>query len=91
MTNPLKALKAVELNEEASLVNWYAEAGDVGEVVVEEDEPKITVRGNGKAHPARATKFGFMMSCSCPGSQNGRLEKACRKVADGWAASNCGN
>lgn len=55
-------------------------------------EVQITVRGRGKTHRAwQHSRYGLMIACSCPGSQNGTLEKAVRKVADGWELANCGN
>ena len=51
---------------------------------------KITVRANGKCHPAVQFPEGFIMIvCRCPGSQNGTLVKKCTKVAEGHDAVNC--
>lgn len=59
---------------------------------VKDTEEKITVRGRGKTHRAiMHSRYGLMISCSCPGSQNGTLEKSVRKVAEGWEMANCGN
>lgn len=53
---------------------------------------KVAVRGRGKVHRAwQHSRYGLMIACSCPGSQSGSLEKAVRKVADGWELANCGN
>ena len=53
---------------------------------------KITIRANGKAHPAwMHNRYGIIPACSCPGSQNGQMANRARKVADGWEASNCGH
>lgn len=50
----------------------------------------ITIRANGKCHPAIQFKDGsFMPVCNCPGSQNGRLANVSRKVADGHETANC--
>lgn len=54
-------------------------------------QEKVTVRANGKAHRALMhSRYGLMIACRCPGSQNGRLAAVARKVADGWDAANCG-
>lgn len=50
---------------------------------------KVTVRASGKCHPATQDAHGFVLACSCPGSQSGRLAKSCVKVAEGWDAANC--
>lgn len=40
--------------------------------VQKDTEYPITVRGNGKYHPAiMHSRYGIMITCSCPGSQNG--------------------
>ncbi len=55
-----------------------------------EDPKLITIRvGSGKAHPAIQFQNGtFMVTCRCPGANNGRLNKG-KKVADGHAAVTC--
>ena len=55
------------------------------------ESKKITVRANGKCHPAVQHPGGaIMISCRCPNSQNGRLANVATKVADGWEKANCG-
>lgn len=59
---------------------------------MKDTQEKITIRANGKAHPAwMHSRYGVMVACSCPGSQNGQLENRARKIADGWEAANCGS
>jgi hypothetical protein len=58
------------------------------------DEYKVTIRrGAGKAHRAYADGYGFIRysSCSCPGSQSGRIIKGASIIANGWQSANCGN
>ncbi len=53
---------------------------------------KLTMRGAGKTHRATGWPDGWVsMSCSCPGSRNGRLVKQCTIIAGGWEKANCGN
>jgi hypothetical protein len=57
---------------------------------------KITVRAFGKAHRALVYTSGpykgfVVISCSCPGSKNGKLQNQSRYLCDGHEASNCGN
>ena len=52
---------------------------------------KITVRANGKCHPAVEQNGFIMLCCSCPGSRNGRLANCATKVADGHDKANCQN
>ena len=54
---------------------------------------QVTVRANGKAHRATIDqKDGHLsISCTCPGSANGRLSNRSTVIADGWEYSNCGN
>ncbi len=51
---------------------------------------KITVRANGKCHPAIEYPTGFVaIVCRCPGTQNGSLIARSVKVADGHDAVTC--
>lgn len=51
----------------------------------------ITIRANGKCHPAVQFKDGFIMTtCKCPNSKNGRLVAQAVKIADGHEKANCG-
>lgn len=51
---------------------------------------KITVRANGKCHPAiEHPTYGMIVTCRCPGSQNGQLNNTARKVAEGHEQVNC--
>jgi hypothetical protein len=58
-------------------------------------EVKVTVRANGKSHPAielfdaNGKSTGYIVCCRCPGSQNGSLANSARKIAEGHEASNC--
>lgn len=57
-------------------------------------DKKVTVRANGKCHPAFANYYdgkfaGYQLLCSCPGSKNGHLANKCTFVADGFDAKNC--
>lgn len=64
----------------------------VAKPVREVELTKITVRASGKCHRAIVHPvYGVMISCSCPGSRNGKLESQAVKVADGWDKANCGN
>lgn len=57
-----------------------------------EELAKVTVRASGKCHRAIVHPvYGMMISCSCPGSRNGKLESVAVKIADGWEKANCGN
>jgi hypothetical protein len=50
----------------------------------------ITVRANGKCHPAMRFADGFVViQCNCPGSKNGSLANRAVKVADGHESANC--
>lgn len=64
-------------------------AGFTEAPAVSTESTRVTVRASGKCHPATQDSHGFVLACSCPGSQSGRLAKSCVKVADGWEASNC--
>lgn len=53
----------------------------------------VTVRAaSGMAHRAWMQRDNgrFLMACSCPGSNNGRLANRVRFVAEGWEKSTCG-
>jgi len=51
----------------------------------------ITVRANGKCHPAvQFEDKYFMIVCACPGSKNGSLANRATKIAEGHQAANCG-
>jgi hypothetical protein len=57
---------------------------------------KITIRASGKAHRAIVYldgpyKGSITVTCSCPGSKNGRLRNQASYLCDGWEKSNCGN
>lgn len=57
---------------------------------------RVTLRGrSGKAHRGLVTYYHgracLVASCSCPGSQNGRLVNSTCVIADGWERANCGN
>jgi hypothetical protein len=53
-------------------------------------EKKVTVRANGKCHPALLLSGNYLMLvCSCPGSQNGKLAKTAKIVCEGFEESNC--
>lgn len=55
-----------------------------------EQAKEITVRANGKCHPAlHDERYGMRVICNCPGSQNGTLNNTARKVADGFDKVNC--
>lgn len=55
-----------------------------------EDAKLITVRASGKCHPAiEHPTYGIIVTCRCPGSQNGTLNNTARKVADGIEKANC--
>lgn len=72
-----------ELQATASDENWMVE---------KDSEVQITVRGAGKCHPATFhSRYGVIINCCCPGSQNGSLVHRVTKVADGWERVNCGN
>lgn len=53
------------------------------------NQTKITIRANGKCHPAIVVDGMVMVCCQCPGSQNGQLARAGRQVADGHERANC--
>ena len=96
MTNIIHAGKNAAANtmwqEMLSDFSEVAENSSVAVVEEKEEFVKIAVRGRGKVHPATMHNlYGIMISCSCPGSHNGSLEKVVRKVADGWDLVNCGN
>lgn len=70
--------------ENGWIVQYTAESKD--------SETPITVRGNGKCHPAiMHSRYGLIITCHCPGSQNGSLVHRVRKVCDGHDKVNCGN
>ena len=50
----------------------------------------VTIRANGKAHPAIEIAPGqYLLCCKCPGSRNGQLANQATKVAEGHEAANC--
>jgi hypothetical protein len=56
---------------------------------------QVTFRNRGKAHRGIVTVGGNLngwlrASCSCPGSQNGKLTRGATIICDGWDNSNCG-
>lgn len=59
------------------------------------DFRKVTVRANGKCHPAVEVwvdgkkQGGVLICCNCPGSKNGSLTNKASKVSDGHEAANC--
>ena len=72
--------------------NLQANASEENWLLEKDTEVEITVRGRGKCHPAiQHSRYGIILLCSCPGSQNGSLVHQVRKVADGHAHVNCGN
>lgn len=83
--------EAVELDLEP--ISFYdQEEKLVTKPTKEAELTKITVRASGKCHRAIVHPlYGMMISCSCPGSRNGKLESQAVKVADGWDKANCGN
>ena len=58
-------------------------------------EPKkVTFRKTGKTHRGlimRDTRRGewLVATCSCPGSQNGRLTNGAQVLCEGWDKANC--
>ena len=53
---------------------------------------QVTVRANGKAHPAiMISEDFFMIVCRCSGSKNGSLAKRAVVIAEGHEKCNCGN
>jgi hypothetical protein len=51
---------------------------------------EVTIRANGKAHPAIELSPGqYLLCCKCPGSRNGQLARQATKVAEGHEAANC--
>jgi len=53
-------------------------------------DKKVTIRANGKSHPALLINGNFLLLvCSCPGSQNGKLAKTAKIVCEGFEESNC--
>ena len=87
MDNAAKARIAAyeaELQANAVDVDWLAEEEK------KDSEYPITVRGNGKCHPAiMHSRYGLIITCSCPGSQNGSLAHSVRKVCGGHEKVNC--
>lgn len=76
-----------ELQANAVDVDWLAEVEEEKDA-----EYPITVRGNGKCHPAiMHSRYGMIITCSCPGSQNGSLAHRVHKVCDGHEKVNCNN
>ena len=54
------------------------------------ESKKITIRVNGKCHPAIQFQSGdFMVTCNCPGSKNGALAARAGKISDGHDTVNC--
>lgn len=52
---------------------------------------RITVRANGKCHPALLDTVtnDVQIVCSCRNARNGVLASSARKVGDGYALVNC--
>jgi hypothetical protein len=57
----------------------------------ETEMKKVTFRKRGKAHKGLIMDGRLVASCSCPGSQNGKLTKGAWVVCEGWEKANCGN
>lgn len=61
----------------------------------EMESKDVTIRANGKAHPAielfdaNGRSTGFIPCCNCPGSKNGSLANSAKKIAEGHEKSNC--
>lgn len=52
---------------------------------------KVTIRAAGKAHRGVVINGHLYVTCSCPGSKNGRLANQAKIICDGHEQSNCGN
>lgn len=60
-----------------------------------QDQPKIdeikkvTFRNRGKTHRGLLMNGWLRASCSCPGSQNGKLTNGAVIICDGWEKAHC--
>ena len=74
-----------------TLKAYRAEQAKKVETAKAERYEKITVRANGKCHPALFDNVTNTVTvvCNCPNSQNGVLTSRATKVADGYAKVNC--
>jgi hypothetical protein len=50
---------------------------------------KVTFRKTGKAHRGLLDGKYLIASCSCPGSQNGKLTHGAQIICEGWERANC--